>query len=135
MISVIDSEMPFTHWINESIICFPSIRIEDRFIKIYFSLYDWSECFCFTVWYDFGIDFYSSILILSFNQSEYWLFLRSPSSFEFSSKSSLSLRSKITLVHLYFSSYFLFKFLYAIKVDDLSEYAEVSVDCFTIISE
>ena len=135
MISVIDSEVSFTHWINEPIICFPSIRIENRFIKVYFSLYYWSESFCFTVWYDFCIDFNSSVLIFSLNQSEYWLFLSSSSSLQLSCKSSLSLRSKITFIDFYFSAYFFFEFFHPIQIDDISEYTKVSVDGFTIISK
>lgn len=135
MISVIDSEVSFTHWIYKSIICFPSIRIEDRFIKIYFSLYDWPESCCFTVWNNFGIDFHSPIFILSFNQSEYWLFLCSSSSLEFSGKSSLSFGSEVAFINFYFSSYFLSKLLYSIKIYDLSEYTKVSIDCLSIIPE
>lgn len=135
MISVIDSKVSFTHWINESIICFPSIRIEDRFIKVYFSLYDRPQSFCFTVWYDFCIDLYSSGYIFSFYESEYWLLQCSSSSFEFSGKSSLSLRSEIALINFYFSAYFLFKFFHSIKIYYLPEYTKVPIDCFTIISE
>lgn len=135
MISMIHSEVSFTHWINKTIICFPSIRIEDRLIKVYFSLDDWSECLCFTVWDDFSIDFYPPILILSFNQSEYWLFLCSSSSFELSSKSSLSLRSKVALINFNFSANFLFELFPSIYIDYLSEYTKVSIDSLSIMPQ
>ena len=130
---MIYSGVSFTYWINKSIICFPSIRVEDRFIKVYFSLDDWTKCLCFTIWNNLWIDFHSSILIISFYESECWLFLCSSSLFKFSGGSSLSLSSEITFIHLYLSSYFLFEFLYSIKIDDLSEYAEISVNSFSII--
>ena len=130
---MIYSGVSFTYWINKSIICFPSIRVEDRFIKVYFSLDDWTKCLCFTIWNNLWIDFHSSILIISFYESGYWLFLCSSSLFKFSGGSSLSLSSEITFIHLYLSSYFLFEFLYSIKIDDLSEYAEISVNSFSII--
>ena len=135
MISMIHSEVSFTLRINQSIIRFPSIRIENSFIKVYFSLYDRSQSFCFTVWYDFGIDFHPSVFIFSFNQSKYWLLLCSSSSLEFSCKSSFSLRSEVTFIDLYFSAYFLFKFFHPIQVNNFSKYTKVSVDCFSIISE
>ena len=132
MISVIDSEMFFTCYIHESIIPSPTIRIQNRFIEVHLPSYDRSECVCFTVWYNFCIDFYSSWFILSFNESEYWLFQRSSSSFQFSGKSSLSLCSKITLIDFYFSTYFFFESIHSIFIDYFSEDAKIPVYCIWI---
>jgi hypothetical protein len=70
-----NSEVSFGCNIYQSIVSSPTIRIEYRFIKIYFSSYYGSESFSFAVRDDFSIDFHSSAyLILPFDESEYGLF-------------------------------------------------------------
>ena len=129
---MIHSEMLLTCYINQSIVSSPSVRIENRLIKVHFPSYDRSECICFTVWYDFCIDFYSTIFILSFNESEYGLFQCPPSSFEFPSKSSLSFCSEITLINFYLSTYFFLESIHSVFVDYFSEDAKISIYCIWI---
>lgn len=126
-LSMIHTKVSFTFRINKTIISFPSITIENRFIKIHFSLNDGSECISFTVWYNLCVYFHSPIFIFSLDESEYWLFHRSPSSFEFSSESPLSFCTEVTFIYFYLSSYFFSENIYAILIDNLSKYPKISI--------
>ena len=134
VISMIYSEMSFGLNINKSIVSLPSITIDDWCIKIYLSLNDWFQSPCLTIRYNLCIDLYSSACILSFDQSEYWLFQSSSSSFEFSCNSSYSFRSEIAFINFNFSSYLFFKFLDTIKINYHSKELEVSINSVSIQS-
>ena len=132
MISMIHSKVSFTCNIYKSIISSPSIRIEYRFIKVYFSSNYRPQCICLTVWDYLCIYFYSSMCIFSFYKAKYWLLQGSSSSFELSRESSLSLCSEITLINFYFSSYLFLESIHSVFIDDLPKYAKVSIYCIRI---
>ncbi len=132
MISIIDSEVSFTRNIYKPIISTPTIRIENRLIKVHLTSYYGPQSICLTVWNNLCVYFYPSSLILSFYKSEYWLFQCSSSSFEFTSKSSFSLGSEVAFVDFYFSAYFFFEGIHSMKIDYFSKDTKISVYCIWI---
>ena len=127
MIRVVHSKVSLTLGIYKSIISSPAIRIQNRFIEVNLSLYYRSQSICLTVWDDLCINLDPSILILSFDKPEDWLFQCSSSSLEFTCKSSFSFGSEVAFIYFYFSTYFFFESIHSIFIDNLSEYTKISI--------
>ena len=133
--AMVDSKVLVDSYIYETIVSLPAIWIQDRIFYTDFSLYYRSECYSFAIRNNLCIYFYSSILIFSLDESKYWLFESSSSSFKFSCKSSFSLGSEIAFIYFYFSTYLFFESLNTIRVDYFPKDREIMVDRLSIISQ
>ena len=125
VLSVIDPEMFVIAHIHQSVIAGPSIGV-DHTANIDFTPYDGLQGLFPGIRNDLGID-----LSLSEKDSEDRLLASSASSFELSSKSTLSGGAEITLIQLHLS-HELLKTFHLVIVDDLSEELVISVHGITI---
>jgi len=121
--------------IYKTIVSSPAIAIECCIFETYLSLDNRLECYSFAIRNDFCINLYSAILIFSFDKSEYRLFLCTPSSFQFSCKSSLSFCSEITFIYFNLPSYLFFKTITSVNVDYFTKKKKIIIDCLSIIPQ
>ena len=134
-LAVVDPEMPVEPNVDEAVVPFPSVRIQDGILQTDLSLDDRAERRRLAIRNDFGVDFHVASVVFSLYQAENRLFQGSSPAFQFPGETAFPFRPEIAFVHFDFTADFFLESRDPTEVDDLPEDSEVPVGGLPVVSQ